>query len=66
MENNVNKSSFVTFHKSDGSRLLEITKDGNVVLGEGVEINEASKEFYNIICQFIKEHKLDTTTATSI
>ena len=57
MELNLIKSSLVTFQKPDGSKLLEITQDGNVVLGEGVEINEASKEFYNEICKYIKENK---------
>lgn len=45
---------FIRFNNKDGSLVLFISKDGNVTLGEGVELTEASKSFYDELSKYIK------------
>lgn len=49
---------FFTFTDYDGSTVLEITRDGEVHLGEGVSISEASIIFYNEVAYLLRSCEL--------
>ena len=42
--------------EEENGLVFSIDRDGNVVLGENITLNEASKHFWEAIRQFAEEH----------
>ena len=43
----------------DGSKLvLQINTDGSIILGEGIQPNDAAIQFYQILSQMILDNKI--------
>lgn len=50
------------FTARDGAKLIfSIRRDGSIEFGEGVTPDEASRQFYDYVCSFIKAHGLTGT-----
>ena len=49
---------FICLRDQKGELILSIGQDGNLALGEGVELTDVSKKFYDEVSKFIKEKNL--------
>lgn len=53
-------TTFFTAQK-DGKLVVHIHMDGSVEFGEGVEPEEAAKQFYNYVAGYVRAHGLAGT-----
>lgn len=54
--NRIMDYTFIKFSHTDGDNklILEIKPNGEIILGEGISVSEASKVFYDYVCKHIK------------